>query len=76
MTRGVVEQPVETKKWLKTMGKDGKRWTKIGKDGQRWEKISGYFYPDKPYLYLTIGNFYDNENQKGNDVYYFNRMIL
>lgn len=38
-------------------------WTKvINKDDQKWEKIEGYFIPDKPYIYLTIGNFGDNEN--------------
>ena len=34
----------------------------INQDTQRWEKISGWFIPSKPYLYLTIGNFYDNEH--------------
>jgi len=34
----------------------------INKDGQYWEKISGYFYPEKPLIYLTIGNFYSNDS--------------
>jgi len=29
-------------------------------DGQEWIKISGEFIPAKDYIYLTIGNFYDN----------------
>ncbi|MEO1625601.1 MAG: hypothetical protein AAFV25_10640, partial [Bacteroidota bacterium] len=36
--------------------------TLINKDKQRWVKLEGSFVPDKPYRYLIIGNFFDNEN--------------
>ncbi len=38
-------------------------WTKVvNEEEQKWEKVSGYFYPDKPYIYLTIGNFGTNDS--------------
>ncbi|MEM6966916.1 MAG: OmpA family protein [Bacteroidota bacterium] len=36
----------------------------INRDGVEWVKIEGSFVPDEPLIYLTIGNFYNNENTK------------
>ena len=34
----------------------------INQENLEWVKIEGTFVPDKPLIYLTIGNFYNNEN--------------
>lgn len=34
----------------------------INQENLEWVKIEGTFIPDKPLIYLTIGNFYNNEN--------------
>ncbi len=36
----------------------------INQENLEWVKIEGSFIPDKPLIYLTIGNFYNNENTK------------
>jgi len=36
----------------------------INQENLEWVKIEGTFIPDKPLIYLTIGNFYNNENTK------------
>jgi outer membrane protein OmpA-like peptidoglycan-associated protein len=36
--------------------------TIINKEKQQWIKIAGTFLPDKPFEYLLIGNFFDNEH--------------
>lgn len=36
----------------------------INESNLEWVKIEGSFIPDKPLIYLTIGNFYNNENTK------------
>jgi outer membrane protein OmpA-like peptidoglycan-associated protein len=36
----------------------------INQENLEWVKIEGTFIPDKPFIYLTIGNFYNNENTK------------
>lgn len=36
----------------------------INQENFGWVKIEGSFIPDKPLIYLTIGNFYNNENTK------------
>jgi len=36
----------------------------VNQENLEWVKIEGTFIPDKPLIYLTIGNFYDNENTK------------
>ena len=36
----------------------------INQDTFAWVKVSGTFTPDKPLRYLTIGNFFNNENTK------------
>ncbi len=36
----------------------------INQENLEWVKVEGTFIPDKPLIYLTIGNFYNNENTK------------
>lgn len=36
----------------------------INQENLEWVKIEGTFVPDKPFIYLTIGNFNNNENTK------------
>ena len=36
----------------------------INEDQFEWVKIEGSFIPDKPLIYVTIGNFYNNKNTK------------
>jgi OOP family OmpA-OmpF porin len=36
----------------------------INQENLEWVKIEGTFIPDQPLIYLTIGNFYNNENTK------------
>ena len=34
----------------------------INKDGAQWVKIGGSFVPEIPLIYMTIGNFFDNDH--------------
>lgn len=36
--------------------------TIINKSEKKWVKIGGHFIPDKPYKYLLIGNFFENDH--------------
>ena len=38
--------------------------TFINEKNLEWVKIEGTFIPDKPLIYVTIGNFYNNKNTK------------
>ena len=38
--------------------------TLINQDEKKWIKLRGSFIPDKPYLFMLIGNFYNNEQTK------------
>jgi len=43
-------------------------YTEVIERKEEWTRIQGSFVADKPYKYVTIGNFYDNEQTKIDEV--------